>query len=120
MAGRPRRRAKETHLQELRDKGELEDAIARPFPLHWRTMSVQEHLETMLGYSLTIGMEVLTWGPLRLLTPNQLAEVDRVRHDVMMLAGRIGIETGRKKNLEEMRDLAAAIARHDDAGGSTK
>ncbi len=121
MAGMPLRRSRinqdrheaELEIARLRAGDLPDDYIKREFPRSWKSMSEVERLETMLGYSLTVGMEVLCWGPLRTLTASEMVELNKVRHDVMMICTRLGIERSKRQSEEADRELADAVAKFD-------
>lgn len=112
MAGMPLR-ARRAQARTMEGVRKLPDSVARAFPAGWQRMTKEEQLEAMLGHSLTFGMEILCWGPLSALTQPEIAEIDRVRHDVMLLCARFGLENRKARNADEVRELAEAIARHD-------
>ncbi len=116
MAGRPMRRQREYYL----DEGKAlvpADQLVRLLPSDWAVRTEAQRLQSMWGHSLTIGMEVLCWGPLRGLTPAELTLIDRVRHDTMLVCLRLGLAQLKSENNEDARELRDAISRFGEHEG---
>lgn len=121
VAGMPYRRAKARAQLEAETLGTSlvpADQMLRVVPADWSIQSEARRLQSMWGHSLTVGMEVLCWGPLRGLSPAELNMVDRVRHDTMLVCLRLGLASVRApEGSTDQRELIDAIERFGSHDG---